>query len=123
MLMAPVLGKDIRGIGFARDVEETEDTGSNGFTNSVEGEGGVSLVEFGMGNGATVNYGLVVTKHISVAHGNAHVPECGTEVQNLLSGSAGSTELRAVGGGFYSVLFLAVPVDEAIVEEVNNASD
>ena len=50
-----VLGNDIRGIVFtSRDVEESEDTGSNGFTNLVEREGGVSLVEFGVGNGATV---------------------------------------------------------------------
>ena len=71
-LVAPVFGEDVRRVGFTRDVEETEDTGSNGFTNSVEREGSVSFVEFGVGNSATVDDGLVVTKHVSVAHWDAH---------------------------------------------------
>ena len=33
--MAPVLGKDVRGIGFTRDVEETKDTGSNGLDTKI----------------------------------------------------------------------------------------
>ena len=116
-----MLGEEVGGIVFAGDVEEAKDTRSNGLTNSVEGKSGVSLIEFGVGNGAAVNDRLVVTEHISVAHWDAHVPESGTEIQDLLSSSSSSTELGSVGGGLYSVLFLAIPVDEAVVKEVNNA--
>lgn len=58
------------------DVEERKDTSGNGFTDSVKREGGVSLVEFGVGNGAADNDRFIVTKHIRFSHGNTHVPEC-----------------------------------------------
>ena len=51
--VCPMLAQDIRWVGDSRDMVEFNHTGSNGFTDSVERQDGMSFMKLGVNLGRT----------------------------------------------------------------------
>ncbi len=60
-----MLAEDVGWVDVPRDVGEGQHLGCHGFSDSVKGEHGVSLVEFGMDSVGAVHNRLVVAKHVA----------------------------------------------------------
>ena len=122
--MGPLFAEEIGGVVSTTDVVELGDTGSNTLTDLVEGQGVVALVETGMRHGGTVDHGFVVSEHHGATlDGDAEVTKFNTEIDDLLRGRSCSNKLSAVGGCLDRSLFLRVPVDDGLVEQVEDAGD
>ena len=64
-----------------------------------------------------------MTKHEGADEGKAHASEGKVEVKNLFRRGASGNKLRATGGAFTSVLFLGAPINDSLIEQVNDTSD
>ena len=79
------------------------------------------LVKLGMGQQTTVNDNLVVSKHVAeVPQWNSHVAESATQVDDLLCSSPCSIRLRSKCCCLNCTLFLGIPINGTLVDEVEN---
>ena len=65
LLVTPVLAENVSWVVDTIQVIHGNDLGCDGLTYAMERKGIMTFVELGMGNGRTVNHGLVVTKDIA----------------------------------------------------------
>lgn len=61
-----MLTKNVRGVDTAIDESEIDHTGCNRFTDAMEGENCMTLMELGMYSGGTINNRLVISKHVAL---------------------------------------------------------
>jgi len=119
-----MFAEDVGRVLGAINVVETNDSASDGFLNSMEGECFVLLGKLGMWDGRTVNYGLVVTKHVSLlADRNSQIADGVLEIDGLINADSCNNELRSIGSSLHSCLFLGVPIDGSLVGQVQDTSN
>lgn len=122
--VCPMLAQIISKVDLTRDMVELDYPGSDGFTNAMERQSRMALVELGVRLGGTLNNGLVASKHIAlVADTDAKVSECKAEIDYLLHTCTGGDKFRAIRGSFDSDLFLREPIDRCLVHEVEDSCD
>ena len=81
----------------------------------------MSLVKLGMGQRTTINDGLVVSKHVAgFPQRNSHVSESATQVDDLFRSSPCGICLRPKCRHLDCTLFLGVPINGTLVDEVEN---
>ena len=74
MAVSPLFAEDIGWVVSTLDMMELGDGRGDAFTDLVERQGIVALVEACMGNGGAVHHGFIVTKHHRAAFdGNSEI--------------------------------------------------
>jgi hypothetical protein len=65
LLVTPMFAENVSWVVDTIQMIHGDDLGCNGLTYMMERKGIMTLVELGVGNGRTVNHGLVVTENIA----------------------------------------------------------
>jgi len=63
--ISPVLAEDVSWVCRTRDMRHVDNASSYSFTDTVVGQHSVPLVKLGVDLRGTVDYGLIIPKHIA----------------------------------------------------------
>ena len=104
-----MFGHDVGRIELARQMIETNESGSNSFTYTMKGKSIVALVELGMQDHRTINNSHVVAKHVTdITDWDTKVMEGSVKINNLIDTRAGSNKLRTISGSLNRGLLLGI---------------
>ena len=119
-----MLAHNVSWVFLAWDVGEVDEPTGNCFSDKMEGQHVVLLVQLGMNLCWGIDNSLIVTKDITlVMNGNAKVTKTGSDVNDLLNASSHCQHFTAVSGNLNRGLLLGEPIQRGCVEEVKDASD
>ena len=135
LLITLVLAQDVSRIVLPVKESKADVLGCYGFMHMVKWQCIVTFVKLGMGLGWTVNDSLVITKHVALlSDWDAEVAEGQPQVYNLIdTGTSSDNNLINTGMScdiftpiscsLYCCLFLCIPVDGHLVQEMKNTRD
>jgi len=119
-----VFTEHVRRVDCSRDVVEANDGSSNSLSNTMKGQGLVTLVQLGMWNGGAIHNRLVISKH------EGCLVDRYTEISKGSAILGGAFDTRAccdklgtICRSFDSSLLLAVPIHRGSIEQIEYASD